>query len=98
MRRAARVDENQDRIVQTLRRAGIAVRVLSQMGGGVPDLLAQHRDGRLVLLEVKNGALSASRRKLTPLEKKFQETWPVSVVNNEREALAACGIKVLDES
>lgn len=93
MRRAAKVDENQEHIVYVLRCAGIQVRVLSQVGGGFPDLITCYKNV-LRLLEVKNGALPPSARELTPLEKKFIATWPVFVVNNEREALAAHGIEV----
>ena len=90
----ARVDDNQSEIVDALRKAGIQVRVMSEVGGGFPDLLARHKNGSLVLLEVKDGRKPPSARALTVLEKKFAAAWPVVVVIDVREALAACGVTV----
>lgn len=95
MRRAAKVDDNQPRIVDTLRRAGVTVRVMSEVGGGFPDLICLHKTtGAILMLEVKDGAKPPSARKLTPMEEKFASVWPTVVVNNEREALEACGVEV----
>lgn len=52
MRRAAKVDANQTMIVQALRKAGVMVLHLHQLGKGVPDILACF-GGRNVLLEIK---------------------------------------------
>lgn len=91
----ARVDDNQAEIVSALRAAGVQVRVMSEVGGGFPDLLAQHKKTRAILmLEVKDGRKPASARKLTPLEAKFAEAWPVIVVTDVPSALKACGIEV----
>jgi hypothetical protein len=59
------------------------------VGHGVPDLLILHR-GKLALVELKDGAKSASRRKLTPDEQQWHEEWadaPLYVVATVDEAV-----------
>jgi hypothetical protein len=73
MRRANRIDDNQNDIVAALRKAGATVRVISQ-GEGIPDLLVGFR-GETILLEVKDGNKPPSARTLTPAEKKFFDEW-----------------------
>jgi len=94
MRRAARTDDNQTAIVKALRKAGCQVFTeLAKLGYGCPDLLVYRgRCNDLFLLEVKDGAKSKSRRKLTPLQVEFKQNWPVQVVTNEIEALRAVGL------
>jgi hypothetical protein len=70
MRRAARVDNNLTEIVEAFRRLGCSVYVLN----GVCDLIVGF-GGLSMLVEVKDGAKSPSRRKLTPAQIKFRETW-----------------------
>ena len=87
MRRAARVDSNHAQIMRALRRAGWAVHDTSRLGGGFPDLVAG-RDGRVVLIEVKDGA-----KRLTPAEflcaRKFAEVGVVvEVLESELDAEA----------
>ena len=91
MRQAAKIDDNQSQIVRALRKAGCNVMSLAAVGNGCPDLLA-YRAGVLTMLEVKDGAKSPSRRKLTPHQERFHVDWPVQIVTNEIEALAAVGI------
>jgi hypothetical protein len=92
----ARVDDNQAEIVDALRRAGVLVRVMSDVGEGFPDLLIMHKKRRdIVMLEVKDGRKPPSARKLTPAEEKFAKVWPVVVVLDVREALAAAGVEVM---
>lgn len=79
MRRAAKVDRNQAEIVDALRRAGCSVYCLHSVGKGFPDLLVG-RAGRNKLMEVKDGALPPSARKLTPDEEKFHQEWRGEVV------------------
>ena len=91
MRTAARTDANQSAIVQAFRQCGCRVLDLSRMGQGIPDLLVEFR-GRLFLVEVKDGAKSPSKRKLTPAEKTWHEHWqdaPVLIINSVDEAIAA---------
>ncbi len=87
MRRAAKVDGNHAEVVQALRQAGIAVRSMAGVGDGFPDLLCAFRD-TLVLLEVKDGSLPPSERKLTRQEAEFIAAWPKTyVVTSGEEAV-----------
>jgi hypothetical protein len=88
-----RVDANQVEIVQALRRCGCTVQVLSDVGKGCPDLLVGVR-GINALLEVKDGAKTLSKRKLTPDEQEWHDTWrgEVVVVNSVDEALSVLGL------
>lgn len=93
MRRAAKVDANQDQVVSALRAAGVLVLSLAALGKGVPDLLCAFR-GRLVLLEVKDGNKPPSARKLTADQIDFHQAWknvPLFVVDSPWAALKAVG-------
>lgn len=88
MRRANRVDANQQQIVDVLRSYGAYVRVVT-MGDGVPDLLVGYK-GYTILMEVKDGKKPPSARELTAAEKKFFEEWTgglLAIVNNAEEAI-----------
>ena len=88
MRRAMRVDANQEQIVSDLRARGAGVRVISQ-GDGIPDLLVGYK-GYTILMEVKDGQKVPSARKLTPAEQKFFDDWQggmLVIVNSVDEAL-----------
>lgn len=88
MRRAARVDANQEQIVSALRACGATVRVVTQ-GDGIPDLLVGYR-GYTILMEVKDGRKPPSARKLTEEEEKFFANWTggmLAIVNSVEEAL-----------
>jgi hypothetical protein len=87
-RYAARVDANQAVVVAALRACGAEVLSLAPMGGGVPDALVLHR-GKLHLMEIKDGAKVKSARALTPAQVEFHKRWPVTVVENVQQALAA---------
>jgi len=89
MRRAARIDANQNNIVKALRAAGASVRVITQ-GDGIPDLLLGY-NGHTLLMELKDGDKPPSARKLTEAEQKFFDEWKggnLSIVNSVEEALA----------
>lgn len=93
MRRAARIDANHVRIAEALRDVGAIVESLAAVGDGVPDLLVGYRS-ETHLLEVKDGAKTPSKRRLTPEQRTWHERWrgrPVAVVLNETEALRAIG-------
>jgi Holliday junction resolvase len=93
MRRAAKVDANQEQIVSALRAAGVLVLSLAALGKGVPDLLCAFH-GRLVLLEVKDGRKPPSARKLTPDQEQFHKGWagvPLHIVESPWDALKAMG-------
>ena len=91
MRRAAKIDRNQPEIVEALRKVGALVYPMHTVGGGLPDLLVGFR-GRLMLLEVKDGLAPLSQQALTPDQVKFHAVWPVAVVRDVDEALAAIGL------
>jgi hypothetical protein len=88
MRRAARVDANQDAIVAALRAAGASVEVI----GKPVDLLVGFR-GINHVLECKDGAKSAGNRPLTKAQQEFIPNWrgTVCVVLSPDEALRAIG-------
>lgn len=89
MRVASRIDTNQPTIVRALRQMGARVLVLSMVGHGCPDLLILFRQ-KLALVELKDGAKSASRRRLTPDEQQWHEEWadaPLYVVATVDEAV-----------
>ena len=91
---AKRRDQNEAEIVKALRRIGAVVWQLDTPA----DLLVGHH-GQFFTLEVKDGALSPSRRALTPLETTYalicqDHGLPHRVVVSLEEALAA----VLGES
>ena len=85
-----RSDRNQTVIVDALRRCGWFVVVLSQ-GAGIDLLAARH--GRLVAIEVKDGSLASSRRRLTPAESRLHRGFqsahaPVVVLESVEQAVA----------
>lgn len=96
MRRAAKIDRNQPEIVKALRAVGAKVMPMHFVGNGFPDLLVNYR-GKLVLLEVKDGELSTSRKKLTPDERDFFDEFNapgtvVYVVESVDHAFDVCGV------
>ena len=94
MRRAARIDSNQNEIVEALRKAGCSVCVLSNVGKGCPDL-AVGRQGVTYMLEVKDGRKPPSKQRLTEDEQAWHDAWcgHAAVVKNVDEALVAVGLK-----
>lgn len=93
MRRASKVDRNQSEIVTMLRTVGCTVQLLHTVGQGCPDLLVGYR-GVNLLLEVKDGELPPSGRKLTEPEADWHRDWRGQVITvcNVREAMEAVGI------
>ncbi len=69
MRRKARTDDNQQQIVDALRKAGATVASLHQAGGGIPDLLVGFR-GKNSLIEIKG-----KKGKLTKAQIEFFAKW-----------------------
>jgi hypothetical protein len=92
VRRAAKVDANQEQVVSALRAAGAIVQSLAPIGKGCPDLLCAFR-GNLFLLEVKDGSKPPSGQKLTADQQKWHQAWGalVEVVNSPEAALRAIG-------
>lgn len=73
MRRAAKVDRNQSEIVNALRMIGATVLITSQLKGAF-DLLVGYK-GKLFIMEVKDGDLPPSARRLTDGESKCKESF-----------------------
>lgn len=93
MRRAAKIDANQEAVVIALRAAGTKVQSLAAIGKGVPDLLCQY-EGTFYLIEVKDGRKTPSQRKLTEDQVKWHEEWKsafLGVVESPEEALKFIG-------
>lgn len=89
MRRAARTDANHATVMLDLRRLGYRVEDMSQVGGGVPDLLVGTPCGALCLVEVKDGAKPPSKRVLTEDQVKWHLAWgkwPVFVALSAADA------------
>lgn len=87
MRRAARRDANERRVIDALRACGAYVKQINDEGAF--DLLVYYR-GHTLILEVKDGDKPPSARALTPAEQKFHDEWPgqnLHIVNSEHEAL-----------
>lgn len=91
MRRAAKVDANQDQVVIALKAAGATVQSLAAVGKGVPDLLVGWQ-GKTVLFEVKDGRRPLSEQRLTEQQLTWHGTWrggPLCVVDGPEAALRA---------
>ena len=90
--RNAKADRTQPEIVKALRQVGATVQHLHTIGKGCPDILVGIR-GINVVMEIKDGTLSPSKRVLTDDEKDWHESWrgQVCIVNSVDEALTAIG-------
>lgn len=71
---AKKIDDNQKLIVHQLRKIGASVAITSMVGKGFVDIVIGWR-GKNFLIELKDGAKSASRKLLTADEKEFFQTW-----------------------
>jgi hypothetical protein len=85
---AKRVDSIQRQITEDLRKLGITVLVLSNVGHGCPDLLLGYA-GRNYLVELKCG-----KNELTQFEKRFFDTWrgQADIAHNLDEVLKLLGL------
>jgi len=94
MRRAAKVDANQQDVIDALRAAGASVQSLGAVGNGCPDLLAGWGGRDMVLLEVKHPERTKCRREPNTLQQEWHKRWkgrPVVVVHTAEDALRAIG-------
>jgi len=74
MRRAARIDDNQNELVAGLRKyPGVTVKVTSQLKKFC-DIVVGFR-GKNYLIEIKDPSKPPSHRQLTPDEKIFHDLW-----------------------
>lgn len=74
MRQRGRVDDNQPEIVKRFRDCGYSVAITSNIGGGFPDIVVG-KYGVNILVEIKDGTKSPSKRKLTEDELAFHQSW-----------------------
>ena len=74
MRKRARVDANQKKIVSQLREIGCSVLHTHQLGKGAPDIIVGYK-GKNYLIEIKDGDKPLAQQKLTLDEIKFQAEW-----------------------
>lgn len=75
--RARRVDANQPEIVAALRSVGCDVLVVSDCSSLGFDVIARHRStGRMWMIEIKDSAKPASKRKLTENEERAKTLFP----------------------
>lgn len=90
MRRAARTDRNQIEVVKGLRAMGCTVQTLHTIGKGCPDILVG-KNHRNILMEIKDGELPPSDRRLTLDELEWHSSWrgQVCIVNSVHEAIQA---------
>ena len=89
MRYRAKVDNNQNKIVEILRKRGFEVKPTHQMGGGFPDLVVS-TSKEIWLAEVKNPAEKKGKR-YTPAQEEFYKNWkgkPVKHLVTEEDALS----------
>lgn len=73
MRRAAKVDDNQEEIVKAFRKAGASVKPVHQIKGFVDILVGYCGIDQQV--EIKDGTKPPSERRLTEGEQKHWDTW-----------------------
>jgi hypothetical protein len=90
LRRAARTDANKAAIVSALRAMGCSVYDLR-----MPVDLLVGRNGKTLLMEIKDGAKKPSARKYTPAQEAFMSTWKggaVATVTDVEGAMAAARV------
>lgn len=88
MRTKAKVDGNQKEIVEGLRKMGASVLIVSQLKNCF-DILVGYK-GVNYIMEIKDGSLPPSKRRLTLGEQKFRDSWnggEYHVVNSLDEAI-----------
>lgn len=64
-------DKNHDEIVETLRRLGISVTELHEVGDGIPDIVCGYSDEN-IFIEIKNPSYTNG---LTPAQKDWHSSW-----------------------
>ncbi len=89
---ARRVDANAADIIEALRRCGWYWQDTSKQGDGCPDGFAV-KVGRVVPVEIKDGAKPASKQKLTPDEANVHAAFArhgvtVQIVTSVEQAMA----------
>ena len=86
---AKRTDKNQQAIVLAFHYFGCQVQSLADVGRGCPDLLVNF-DGRLILVEVKDGS-----NRLNKQQRQWHELWhtaPVFIARNLEDVPKILGV------
>lgn len=98
MSRARKVDANQTELVNLGRELGAKIAITSAAGDGFPDTVWQFtdhstRNRRLetALVEIKDGSLSPSRRKLTPAQEKFHAEFNCHIIECRADVFELLG-------
>jgi len=88
IRRAAKIDDNQNELVALIRAMGVSVAITSAAHDGFTDLVVGF-GGITVLVEVKDGSKEPARRKLTPQQVAFHGSFKgaITVIENEQQAV-----------
>ena len=73
-----KVDNNQPEIVACLRKLGFQVAMTHTVSKGFPDICVS-RNEKTKIIEIKDGSLPKSRRKLTTDEARFHANWKDSL-------------------
>ena len=93
MRIAARVDKNQNSIVEALRSIGVSVRITSMVGKGFGDIVCgvMTPGGCRMnyIFEIKDGSKPPSQQLLTPQERAFFDSWKgqIDIIRSADEAV-----------
>ena len=93
--RAAKIDANQNEIVEALRKIGCSVQILSSVGKGCPDLVVGIPFGTYgglnIMMEIKDGNKPPSAQKLTSDQERWHSNWlgHKVVVNSIESAIDA---------
>jgi hypothetical protein len=77
LRRAAKVDDNQQEIIAAFRKAGASVKPVHTVKGFVDVVVGIN--GKNMLVEIKDGNKVKSKRKLTEKEQEFHSGWKGSI-------------------
>lgn len=72
--RAARIDRNQPEVVEAFRRLGFSVLIISQLKDCCDIFISKGKD-KTAAVEIKDGLLPPSRRRLTSGEREFRYGW-----------------------
>ena len=81
MRRDARTDANHAEVVKAFRSMGCLVLSLAPIGRDVPDLLVKC-NGRLCLVEVKDGKKPPSSRRMSIGQQAFADEWGTILITS----------------
>jgi len=74
MRRAAKIDDNQNEVVALFRKLGWSVQILSAVGCGCTDIVIG-KNLVNIMVEIKDGDKPPSKRKLTPDQLVWHSEW-----------------------